>query len=253
MFLAVWILYIGDRLLDTRRLGSASISPAEGGLEERHFFHARHRVAFLTAAALAAFVLSGLLVLLPAAALRLYALLGSLLAVYFLVIHVLDGERRLPKELAVGVFFSAAVFIPTVARRPELRLQLLPLALLFAVLCSVNCLRILGWERPGAAHRPRTLPGTRLNEGDARQALHLVTRSALHALFPLHVCLALLTGVLAVAERSLLAVAVALSAVLLWTLHLARERVSRVHLRAAADLALVTPLPVAVFAALWRR
>ena len=82
-------------------------------------------------------------------ALRLYTLLATLLAAYFLLIHARpDSAHRFPKELAVGIFFPAAVFIPTVARLPQLRLDLLPFAILLAALCSLNCLFLYAWEHP---------------------------------------------------------------------------------------------------------
>ena len=63
-----------------------------------------------------------------------------------LILHGTRSAHRLPKEIAVGLFFSAAIFIPTIARRPGLHLPLLPSAALFAALCSLNCLFICAWE-----------------------------------------------------------------------------------------------------------
>ena len=71
-------------------------------------------------------------------------------------LHATGSAHRLPKEIAVGLFFSAATFIPSVGREPGLRAEFLPAAILFAVLCSLNCLFIYAWEhdilRDNTAH-----------------------------------------------------------------------------------------------------
>ncbi len=140
MFLAVWMLYAADRLLDTRLLDSQTRQ--EEHLEARHYFHHRHRTAFLAAILLASVALAPLLLQLSTEAIHLYLILGGLLFGYFILIHATRSAHRFPKEIAVGIFFAAATFIPTVARQPEMRVALLPSALLFATLCSLNCLFI---------------------------------------------------------------------------------------------------------------
>ena len=92
------------------------------------------------------------------AAIRLYLILG-VLRLRILRPHPRHHEvaHRLPKEIAVGICFAAATFIPTVARHPELRLALLPSALLFGALCSLNCLYIYAWEH---THHRRDTPST---------------------------------------------------------------------------------------------
>ena len=177
MAAAVWTLYAADRLLDARLLDARPLDnrPLEAhplhhlhspiaDLEPRHLFHHHHRRAFRTGILAASLALTLLLPRLTPAALHLYLILGVLLFAYFILIHLPTANlpsaqspapapplsRRLPKELAVGVFFSAAIFIPTVARDPSLRALLLPAALLFALLCSLNCLFIYAWEHPQA-------------------------------------------------------------------------------------------------------
>ena len=235
MFLAVWLLYTVDRLLDTRHLHpSAPLAPAPlsrhnpPGLEARHLFHHRHRRPLLAMLLGVSAVLAALLPHLAPAALRLHLILGSLLLGYFLLIHTSHPSRRLPKEIAVGIFFAAAVFIPSVSLRPALRPGLAPLAVLFALLCSLNCIAIYAWEHP--ATNPRDLP-------------HPLTLLGLTHLAPALV--ALLLACLAAACLSpyrSLALAMALSAALLLVLHRGRRSVSPTTLRALADLALTTPV-----------
>jgi hypothetical protein len=238
MFVAVWMIYAADRLLDsgnwqTGKLATGNLKSPD--LEARHYFHHRHRSGFLAGIAAASVALTVLLPRLAPRALELYALLAALLAAWMLLIHarpLKEGSSRLPKELAVGLFFPAAIFIPTVARAPELRAALLPCAALFAAVCTLNCLFVYAWEHPGA--RPHA---------------HWTTRWATRHLPQLAIATcALAVLVASLAARRFLAtpaapaLACALSAALLLLLHTQRHRLTRTPLRACADLALLTPL-----------
>ena len=245
MFLAVWTLYAADRLLDARPLRSER----EGNhlrvhgtdLEPRHYFHHRHRAHFLIALAGVCGALAVLLPLLPLAALRLDLLLGALLTGYFVIIHATDGTR-LPKEIAVGLFFAGAVCIPTIARRPDLRLQLAPVALLFAGVCSLNCVLIYRWEHTGTPGEGNIVEG--MVKPDPRSRPHAATRWAVSHVRPLGWCLVIMAFLLALpagADRAD-CLAVALAAALLLLLDRVRSHVSAVTLRGLADLALTTPL-----------
>jgi hypothetical protein len=269
MFIAVWMLYAADRILDARLLDAR---PLPGGqpppglppdlppdlpsdLEERHRFHHLHRRAFLFIIVLAACVLAALLHALDPRALHLYALLATLLGAWLLLIHARPlptaDTHRLPKELAVGIFFPAAVFIPTVARLPQLRLDLLLPALLFAAVCTLNCLFLYAWEHP--VPRPRA---------------HWTTRWATHHLAPLALGLAVASATLLIASllhalptssilmqhaSALLAACTLSSALLLFLLHHCRRRIQPIHLRALADLVLLTPALILPLASLIAR
>jgi hypothetical protein len=238
MFVAVWMLYAADRLLDARPLPGGQ-SPPE--LEERHRFHHRHRRAFLILIAVSACGLAALLRALDPRAMRLYTLLATLLGAWFLIIHARplpgDGAHRLPKELAVGIFFPAAVFIPTVARLPQLRLDILPIALLLAATCSLNCLFLYAWEHP-----------------DQRSRAHWSTRWATRHLVALTATVAALALLLILASplldpsaqlhrgTTVLTSCILASSLLLLLLHHLRDRIAPLHLRALADLVLLTPL-----------
>ena len=254
MGIAVWILYAADRLLDTRILRADAstrgieevseeaqmsqvflISKAAqaAGLEPRHYFHRRHRHAFRMALVAASIALAVLLPKILPASLRLYLILGTSLLAYFLMIHVdrFSTYRKslfLPKELAVGVFFSAATFIPTIARNSELRLALTPGAALLATVCSVNCLFIYAWEHPvavvhidlGTSMFLRILP-------------HLATSVVITGL------------VLSIISRTLpwpIPIACVGAVLSLLLLHRNRNQFPPTTLRAAADLCLLTPL-----------
>ena len=241
MGLAVWMLYASDRLLDSRVL-TASVSPNDHHeLELRHYFHRTHRRSFRLGILAASAALTVLLPRLDAKSIHLYLVLGILLFGYFILIHANSANasqrtQRLPKELAVGLFFSAATFIPTIARAPELRAALLPAAILFAFLCSLNCLFIYAWEHPVPS--PQT---------------HAATRIALRFLPHFAVAALLAALMIKIADPTLswaIPAACALSICLLVLLHRRRRRVSPTTLRAAADLCLLTPallLPFLLF------
>jgi hypothetical protein len=229
MFLAVWILYAADRLLDSRHLDQPNQPPADD-LEARHLFHHAHRRTFLVAIAAAGLALAALIPQLDPRAVGLYCIEGALLIGWFVVLHATRNAHRLPKELAVGLFFSAAIFIPTLVRDAAPR-PLLPAAILFAAVCSLNCLFIYAWEHedsPESLHPPHA--STRL----AVDRLPLIGGATLLA----NIALVIMSG------RTHFAVFLAcgLAALLLLALHQNRRRLTRTHLRAAADLALLTPL-----------
>jgi len=221
MFIAVWTLYAADRLLDSQ-------STNKSILEARHRFHHRHRTAFLTGIALSSIALAALLPRIPAEAIRLYLILGGFVFGYFILIHATQSAHRLPKELAVGICFAAATFIPTVARQPSLRPALLPPALLFATLCSLNCLFIYAWE-----HHPDD------------PSAHATTHLALRHLPLLAIVITLAGTALALLDHRSpwpIPCGTAISAALLLLLHHRRQSIGPVILRAAADLALLTPI-----------
>lgn len=218
MAVAVWTLYAADRLLDTE------------DLEPRHRFHHQHRTAFLAGIVLASITLAILLPRIPSETIHLYLILGGLVFGYFVLIHATRSAHRLPKELAVGVCFAAAVFIPTVSRRPNLRIPLLAPALLFAALCSLNCLFIYAWEH--AATSPSHPP-------------HSTTQLALRHLILLASINTAAGAAFAILDRHgpwPIPAATAISTALLLLLNASRHRYSSVTLRAAADLTLLTPL-----------
>jgi hypothetical protein len=233
MALAVWMLYAADRLMDARLL---DIDPTHHeGLEARHYFHHRHRSTFLIGIVLSSIALAILLPRLEAAAIHLYLILGGLVSGYFILIHATRSAHRLPKEIAVGLCFAAATFIPTVARRPDLRLPLLPSALLFAALCSLNCLFIYFWEH---------------EDSPADHPVHTITRLALNNLPQLTILLTLVAAALTLLDHRTpwpIPCSIACSTALLLVLHNHRLAIAPITLRAAADLALTTPLLLLLF------
>ncbi len=246
MFAAVWTIYAADRLLDARPLRRQDAF-SHASLELRHRFHDQYRPAFTVALTLAITALIILVAHMPRKTIDWFSILSAVFAAWILAVHSRPqppagagplARRPLPKEVAVGLFFSAAVFLPAMIAEPALRLPLSLMAVAFAALCSANCLYLYRWE----------------HDGDASGA-HWTTRRLLPHLHTLALgtvalaaaCALLTTGTHAAGIWMLVAGALALSALALVVLDRYRLRFNSLHLRALCDLVLMTPLLFLLF------
>jgi hypothetical protein len=146
LMLAVWTIYTWDRLLDDWNVAEDKTSPA------RHEFCRRHRVALVALAATASAVIVYVAKYrLLAGEVRAGMWLGALVVCYMAGIHA--GRRTagapVPKELAVGAIFAAGVALPCWSRGAGTSWAILLSWVLFAALCSLNCLLIETWESRG--------------------------------------------------------------------------------------------------------
>lgn len=226
--LGTWLLYVADRILDGLRQGEL--------LRERHQFHARHRIAFLSAASLLAVLLAWSVVTrMRPEAVRENAWIGIFALIYLFAVHRMPAFT-LPKELAVAILFAAAVAVPAWSRlgggNGLGKEQLAPAVVCFAGLCWINCVGIEKWEAGGLVN-----PTTRW------ASLHLRLIVTMIALFSL-------AAALLAPSRGLVTVYLAalLSSGLLFVLDARGSRLSPLHLRIAADAALLTPLAFFPFA-----
>jgi uncharacterized membrane protein len=236
--LGTWLLYVADRILDGLR------KPKGERLRERHHFHARHRTAFLFVASFMVVLLAWSVVTRMASeAVREDLWIGVFALIYLFAVHCRTNSAgpsfpRLPKELAVAILFAAATAVPAWSRLGLGKEQLAPAVVFFAVLCWMNCVGIEKWEAGGP------LPARGITHPTTRWAgLHLRLIVTMIAL--LSVAAALITP-----SRGLTAVYLAalLSSGLLFALDARRARFSPLHLRIAADAALLTPLALFPFA-----
>jgi hypothetical protein len=237
--LATWLLYVADRLLDGQQTSKSAV------LRQRHYFHVRHRVAFMSVA------LPGMLILgwfitrrMDPSARGEDVLLAACALLYLLCVHLpFPKYTRLiafPKELAVGIIFAAACVIPAWSRQPSARPMLLAPGLLFGALCWVNCVAIDHWEQP---LQERLLPKSQLGLGSTRWiGNHL--RAACLALAIMSVCVAFDTGWSAWNAFCLMDLSIAVSVLLILWLHQIRRRLAPLRLRSAADAVLLIPIPV---------
>jgi hypothetical protein len=231
--LGTWMIYVADRLLDGYRPGSSTI------LRERHRFHARHRAAFLSAAAVASALLIWLIVDKMTAAARGEDIVLFLLSLlYLFLVHrpAMKTRAWLPKELAVGIVFASATAVPAWSRLGSGRAALTPAVALFAALCWLNCVAIEGWEN-----------GSGL-DASANADAHPTTRWTANHLRAAALVLAAISGLAsagALAHSSwtaLLYLAILASSAIFVAIDSNRERFSTLGLRIGADMALLTPL-----------
>jgi len=242
--LGTWLLYVADRILDGLRQRQGEL------LRERHHFHARHRTAFLWTASLLFMLFAwAVLTRMRPEALRDDSWIGVFALLYLVAVHrrtnaLPAAAPRLPKELAVAILFAAATAVPAWSRlgggtgiglRKE---QLAPAVIFFAVLCWINCVGIEKWEADGP-----TLARGRTHVTTLWASLHLRSIVTMIALL-------LIAAALRAPSRGLMAVYLAalFSSGLLFALDARRAHLSPLHLRIAADAALLTPLAFFPFA-----
>lgn len=232
MFLAVWMIYAIDRLLDAASARKRSF-PENSPLQPRHAFHLRHRQTLIALLALALIFLGLVLNHFPRPELMLDLALFAALAAWFLLIHFVAPTLRLPKELAVGVFFPAAVFLPALVQGSAARAGLILPAILFGLLCAINALFIHRWEE--LTYNPPVAT----SEGDALTCwllLHLRTLA-------IFTCLGGLAAALLLRGPALfLCLAASLALAGLLALDRWQARFEATDLRALADLVLLSPL-----------
>ena len=242
MFVAVWILYATDRLLDARPLRAGAQQRAND-LEQRHLFHDQHRRILAPVLAFAALTLAVLLCYLSAPILHLYVILGCCMVFWLAWVHVASAsqvsERPLHKELAVGIFFAAATHVPVWAHAAISRFEVFFSAILFGVLCTLNCVYLYAWEHPLHGRPPRratrwSLPRLRALTTGYLLACALSAAAALRFHAGHHELWRPTPDVT-------IPLCCALSASALFLLHRNRKTIAPLRLRAFADFVLLTP------------
>lgn len=224
--IGTWLIYIADRLLDSRPSAPAA------NLRERHFFHARHRSALLIASCVAAIPLLWLIAShISASARRNDTVLFTISMLYFGLVHLRPISIPFRREFAVGIIFACATAVPAWSVPGASHRELLLPLLLFAALCCLNCLAIDNWESSRASESPH-FPISAAALVVAAGAAALTLDAALHQSSS--------TGLDAVTM---------LSALILFALDRLYRRgparsqpFSAFALRIAADAALLTPL-----------
>ena len=227
LFLTAWLIYLGDRFADTIRL------PANAPRSERHHFCQRHMRTWWVAIVVI-FVVDCALALrsLDLQMFLLGATLAVVCAVYLFLNHLLGGRwRPIPmKEKAVGVLFAAGTTLAVVGELPGLTISFAFAVILFAVLCTLNCLCIAAWERE-------------LDAAQGKTSLLTGWPSVTRALKPIGFGIIMASLVLALAWHfaAALWLCLAVSAAFLIWLQ-AAETLPRDNRTALADLVLLTPL-----------
>jgi hypothetical protein len=211
----VWLIYAGDRVLDTWHTTEQSA---------RHIFYKRHWrtvVPMLLVAVLLAAWCAFTGIRKPV--LRNGIILFFIVATYFGAVHVAPKatQRWWSKEMAVAVIFALGTCIHAWTFGTQPALLWMPPFLLFVALCWINCAAITWWEG-GDSHPSTWWLGRHLGMVSAAIAFLLALTNPMPA-------------------NRLLHLAEGMSALAFLLLDRFSTGISPDGLRVAADLALCTP------------
>lgn len=234
--LAVWVIYVVDRLLDASMLAG---SPEQ--LEARHEFHRRFQKSFRVAVALALITAVALVVTGMPMAIYKHLLLGGVLVAGFFGLSMLSSQEgdEVPhtKNILAGLTFAFGTAMTAHVYRSAFGLDDMlysPQFICFAILCILNISAIDLWE-----HAART--SDREIKASDELALTLpLTLLGVAAIF------------FAMVEEQVAArpffYAILTAAALLHALNRTRARFSMDALRVLADVALLVPVLVFIAA-----
>jgi hypothetical protein len=224
LFLTAWLIYLGDRSgdcasVDVRRASSS-----------RQRFCLKYRRAWLVLLVAVGVADAAVVATQLGSGVRIIGAAVALLAIAYLLTNQLRPEawRVLPaKETAIGLLFAAGTVVPIALHLPSA--AVLPW-LLFAALCTMNCISIAVWERWLDHAQQRVSIAT---------AFPRVSGFVLPALLLLAVT-AVAAARMAAAAQAMF-VCLSLSAALLALTHVFRRRIQPDVRTALADLVLLTP------------
>ena len=230
--LAVWSVYLADRAFDALQPAAGEWEPAR-----RTFYRGHLPIASAVACGLFATTVPLGYCLLKPSTFKAGLVLTIPLAAYLLLVHYLPPEwrARWPRELAIACIFTLGTFLAAWSSNAKDISRLWGPAILFAVLCWVNCAAIETWEWQAGRNRCEE------PSSSARWATQYLTTIALAS-----ACLATIMGFWKVASSEF-AAAVLLSCLAMALMNQLRHRMQMNALRVAADVALCTPLLIFPF------
>jgi hypothetical protein len=151
--LAVWVIYVADRLLDVSMAGGDAAI-----LEARHAFHRKHRGAFRIGVMTALACAVALVVIRMPMAIYIHLLLGGVLVAGFFGLSMLSSQEAsevpILKNSMAGLTFAFGTAMTAHVYRYEFGLDELLTSrefVCFAVLCVLNISAIDLWEHAARA------------------------------------------------------------------------------------------------------
>jgi hypothetical protein len=225
LFLTAWLIYLADRLADSCSL------PQGGSRSLRHEFCLDHRRVWIGALAMIA-AADAILIWnrLGHAVFLAGALVGTLALIHVVLNYSLGGAwPPLPlKEVAIGSLFAAGTLVALFPLRP-ITGSFACSGIVFALLCTLNCICIAFWERELDENQGKVSFATRypgLDRYLGRSSLALALGSLVAAMvYP---------------EGGPVFACASVSALGLMSLE--TEKIGRDQRTALADLVLLTPL-----------
>ena len=228
LFLTAWLIYLADRLADSRSL------PNDAPRSLRHEFCQKHQQSWLGALAIIAIVDAVIVWRGISAGIAVVGgVVGALALIHLLLNHSLGGAwPPLPlKEFAVGSLFASGTLVALFPVLRPVTAVLAVSAMAFAALCTLNCISIAYWERE-------------LDETQGKVSFATRFPDLRRYLARLSFVLALASAVAATVCRAgaPIFLSISLSSLLLALLDFSREKINRDERTALADLVLFTPL-----------
>jgi hypothetical protein len=215
---SVWMIYVGDHLMDVR-----------AGLtySERHQFAARHSRELLVIVSIALLATMWGCWRLPVPIFRGGTLVAAVVAIYVGAVHFAPSVRPFwPKEIAAGLVFGVGSSIGTWAFVGPLRVM--PAVACFGALCTLNVAAVDCWEWQ-SHHVLIRYP-------------HVLTRWIEQHLQGAAVAIIAVSTVLALRLPVRLTLALCTSSLLLMLVARVRHTLSAEAARLLADAALLTPM-----------
>ena len=220
--LSVWLIYLADRWLDAAELDLTKPHSF------RHAFYARHKRSVVIVWLVILSIDTALIVTtLSARQLRVGLVLGAFVLIYLLGVHALKPLARYSKELQVGLAFGVGTSLLLWSQQASVELSVA--TVLFAGLCTLNCLFIALWERD-------------LDVAQEQVSLLGSSPKTAHFIPILTGFFILVTTFSYTLQPPVFTVALSLAALLLLGLHTLQAKLSLTALRVLADVALLTPL-----------
>lgn len=234
LFMTAWLIYLADRLGDSLSI----LAHAQKSLRQE--FCASHSQAWIVALALVALADAVVIAIALEWATIIAGAAVGVLAISYLVVNQLSANiRRIAplKEISIGSLFAAGTLIPLIAKRSTLDTALMVAAVLFASVCSLNCISIAAWEAELDSAQKRGSIATRF----PRIGAHLRTVGTAIA------AASLLFGMVHF-EARLAAAALGVSASCIVALDVWRAWINSDTRTALADLVLLAPALLGVLA-----
>jgi hypothetical protein len=227
LFLTAWLIYLVDRLADAWSLNEYEPRSL------RQKFCQRHLSAWL--AAIAVLTLADLWIIsnqLEQAIIRIGIAIGAISLLYLGINYWLGKLWRfLPmKEICIGCLFASGT-LAALLPRVGLTIAFVAASVLFAAICSLNCISIAVWERD-------------LDRAQYKNSIATCLPGIRFSVRPLAIALAILAIAIGFITNAPARpfFCVATSAALLGMLDLLGERIPPDERTALADLVLLTPL-----------
>ncbi len=137
--LAVWVIYTADHLWDAYKM-------QDQARFFRHQFHLKYFTLLTILVIAASSIAVALLPQFPPATLIVGTVISVLVALYFIMLHVIGSKPTFAKEIMIALVYTLGVFAAPVSLSPVIDLPLVFIFVQFVLLALVNLLEFAYFE-----------------------------------------------------------------------------------------------------------